>query len=422
MKKRRRVVILGAGFGGLLTALRLSRMDATLDIVLVDRSDMHVYKPWLYDVATSMLVDPERQELRDLARSASFQVEHILEANRARNVRFKQAEVKTVDRIAKHVVFSDDHTMSYDNLVIALGSEVNYFNIPGMKEFAMPLSTVKDAMYIRAYIEETFQKIHQSYKKRCTIIIVGAGPTGTEAAAELGNFLMRCDREGLDLCGRCRLVLIDAGDNVLGPFSAFTQGVARKRLESFNIEIQTQTMVTHVAQNEIHAKATKSEEHSIIPYDVLIWAGGVRPNDVLAKLDLQKTDRGRLKVDEHLLVDGSDDIFALGDCAAFIDSKGRELPPTAWAAVEASAIVAKNIYASGNGDDLKIYKPYKHWPAIITLGGHKAAAEVQGLKFFGGLAFILRRLVDLRYFLQILPFMSAILAWRRGVFLLGKND
>ncbi len=422
MKKRRRVVILGAGFGGLLTALRLCKKDRSLDIVLVDRSDRHVYKPWLYDVATSMLVDPERQELRDLARSASFLIEHILEANRARNVRFKQAEVDTVDKEGKHVIFSDGHTMSYDVLVLALGADVNYFNIPGMKESAMPLSTMQDAMHIRASIEETFQNIHKGHQKRCSIVIVGAGPTGTESAAELGNFLQRCDREGLDLCRRCRIVLVDAGEAVLSPFSSFTQEAARKRLETFDVEVQTKTMVTHVAQNEIHAKSAGSEKHSIIPYDVLIWAGGVRPNDVLAKLTFEKTDRGRLKVDGHLRVNGSNDVFALGDCAAFVDSQERELPPTAWAAAGASSVVASNIFAKINAQDLKTFKPYKHWPAVITLGGHKAAAEVQGIKFFGWFAFVLRRLVDLRYFLQILPFMSAILAWRRGVFLLANND
>ena len=420
--KQKRVVILGAGFGGLLTALRLFRKDPSLDIVLVDKKDIHVYKPWLYDVATSMLVDPERQEVRDLAQSASLSTTAILVANKATSVRFRKGEVSGVDVAGRHVLLRDDTTLSYDALVVAVGAEVNYFNIPGMETEALPLATLQDAMKIRSAIEKTFQKVHTEQAKRCTIVIVGAGPTGTESAAELGNFLQRCDESGMNICGKCRIVLLDAGDAVLGPLSPFTQTTAKRRLEKFKVEMHVKTLVTEVTRGTVHAKGVETEEQILLPYDVLIWAGGVKAHSMLDGMPVAKTQRGRLKTDQFLRVEQEEYLFAVGDCAAFTDEQGRELPPTAWAAVSGSRAVADNVLASLQGTKLSPFKPYKQWPAIVTLGGRRAVAEVSGWKFFGRVAFVLRRLVDLRYFLQILPFFHALVVWKRGVLMLAKND
>ena len=422
MKTGKRVVICGAGFGGLLTALRLYKCAPELDVVLIDRSSNHVYKPWLYDVATSMLVDAERRDVVELSRSAIFSIPNVLEANRAKNVRFRKASIEGVDTATKHVLLSDGKTIAYDVLVLALGAQVNYFGIQGMEKHSQRMVSVEDAMDVRSSIEAMLRRVHEKKQQRCTTVIVGAGPTGTEMAAELANFLKRCDRSGLHLCHACRIILMDAGERVLGPFSLATKTLAERRLDRLGVEIHVGTLVTHVDDKLIHAQVAKTGEELTVPYDTLIWAGGVRPNALLTALSLPLSRYGRLDVDKSLRVRGREDVFALGDCAAFVDTKNRELPQTAWAAIEASRVVARNVHATFAATALQPYKPYKNWPAIITVGGERAVAQLWGIVFFGRLAFCLRRLVDLRYFLKILPVGQAIRTWRRGIFMLSKND
>lgn len=417
MTKAKRIVILGAGFGGLVSAILLAKRNRQVEIVLIDKNGEHLYTPWLYDVAVSFLVEPKIKEIKALKKVAAISVKSLIEMHGFKNLRFRQAEVKNVDVDTKHVVLENGMTLAYDFLVVALGAKTTYYGIPGMEQFALPLKTLEDGMRVQSKVGELVTEVLKKGSGQKNIVIVGAGPTGTETASELVNFFKASDAYGAEISQLIRVSLVDSAPKVLNFLDPYISQVATGRLNKLGVDLRINTAVLKVEKNKLF---TSSGE---IPYDVLVWAGGIEPSEVSRSIKLKKDQRGRIISRQTTQAEEFDDIFVVGDCSAFYPvGSDRALPQTGWAAIDAAKVSVNNILAIIEGKDLLSYYPPKKHPAAVTVGGRFGTGVASHFKFSGYLGFILRRLIDLHYFLTIMPFLKAVKFWSKGTLILMKND
>lgn len=410
-----RVVILGAGFAGLLTALTLARRNYAGEIVLVDERAHHTYSPWLYEVATSFFGLESRAKVRKMKHSAIYSIQDILSKNPG--VRFRQARVAAAEFHDQYLVFEDGHTLRYDYLVIALGSQSEFYNIPGLAEHALPLKSIDDALLIRTRLDQLLRQLEEQKIERARVVVCGAGATGVELAAELAN--------SIGVHG-CRIVrdqhclevdLLEAGPEILSPFPPALRKKARANLGRVGVNVKTDTVITEVRADRLIAKTGE------IHFDACIWSGGVRPNEVLSTWGLSKDARGRLQIGDDFRVREFKNVFALGDCASFIDSRTqRTAPPTAWVAMRQGQWLGKNLPQIINGEKTNAWRLPKNYPAVIMVGGRFVVASILGAHWSGRLLYFLRRLVDLHYFLVIFPFWAGLKFWWRGTKVFELND
>lgn len=415
MVEKKRVVILGAGFGGLLTALTLARKNYNGEIVLVDVRDHHTYSPWLYEVATGFISHGGALAGIIMRNSASFSIREIIKPYQ--QLRFRQGLVNALEIHDQYVVFEDGHTLRYDQLVVSLGSEPEFYNIEGIADHALMLKTVPEALMVRDRIDDLVKKLENSEYKLGRIVIGGAGATGVETASELVNSI-NCHCEKLKLChGKIEVTLLEAGPNVLGPFPSVLQKWALKRMIELGVNVQTNTVITKVESDNLITKEGN------IPFDLCIWTGGVRPNSILSTWGIPKDARGRIIVDEYLKVTGLENVYALGDNTAFTDKNTDKLAPgTAWVAMRQGKLLGDNLSRLSLGQLLKPFNLPKHYPAVMAVGGKFAVATVGGFHFKNVIAFFLRQVIDLHYFLAIFPFWRALKFWWQGTKVFEKND
>src|SRR3989339_122054 len=319
MHRRTRVVILGGGFGGLVTARRLSnsRIADGFDITVVDVTSKHVYAPWLYELATSCLTDASTEAEWQTAQTASdLSFQHLRGYT---NVRFRKTNIVGVDKVNKHVLFEDGLTAPYDILVVALGAVSNYFNIPGLEQSSIPLKSLNDAYEIRRRILSLLHK-HKS-GKTFKVIVGGAGPNGTEIAAELAATVDAAVKRGFLEEGAMSVVLLDAAPSVLMMLPKRLQRCAERQLQHIGVKLVLGKVLssvngTHVLVANNPGQGAPASEPSGMPYDVCIWSGGITMSDVVRALPFAHDPKGRLPVDGALRIEGEDDVYAIGDCAA----------------------------------------------------------------------------------------------------------
>lgn len=429
-----RTVILGGGFAGLVAALRLAKGQTNEEVVLVDAGGHHVYTPWLYEVATGFLMEDDKAELKQLRESSQLSLAKVCDMAKRKNLRFRKAEVVGLDVDAKHVLLHGGKTLSYDRVVVALGSQIETFGIKGIEEYAHTLRSVGNANDIRKSLHKIVTGATTASKLQ-TIIIAGAGATGVETAAELANFLQRCRERSVCPSGAIRLVLLDAAPTILSQFSPRMRNWAQTRLERLGVEIMTDTMVTKVSESSITLKPrqmsddemSKSscpfQEATEVDADLLIWSGGVRPNEVLKNFDLPKDKRGRVKITASMQVEGLKDVFAIGDACALTNPKtGVLVPPAAYTAIQQAKLLAGNLARSAREQSMLNMKFQKVHYWVIPLGGKYALASLGFVAFKGYFAYVLRRLIDLHYFTSILPIRFAFAFWRKSTTIFTNND
>ncbi len=414
MEHRPRVVIIGGGFGGLRTALLLSRQRMPLEIILVDANDVHVYTPWLYEVASGRTDGVSERHRRRLRHSASFPFIDIL---RGTNVMFRKAVLKNVDAERRHVLFADGSTLAFDSLVLAVGSESAIFGIPGLERHALQLKTVTDAIAIENNITSQLKNDNALH-----IFVAGAGSSGVELVAELATMVGARQRRGSLPKGEVKFSLVDAASSVLSMCSHGVQVATLRRLQKLGITVLLDTMVTKVAEDMVtlaprqRLPLSSSRE---VPYTCFVWCGGVAPNHVTLALPFTKDARGRIAVDVSFEILGHANIFALGDAVAMADF---DLPATAQAADETAKTVAENVVRGLRRRALKKYVPPRRWPFVVAVGGAYGVADVFGLTLTGWPAYALRRLADLRYCVRTFRFFTALRVWRLRMKFYGKND
>ena len=369
MTKKQKICIVGGGFGGLYTALRLHELPTETEekpeITLIDKGDRFLFSPLLYELIT--------EEIQSWEIAPPF--EEIL-ANTG--IIFRQGAVTNIDLDNKQVTIDETSTIDYDKLVISTGGKTPLNVVPGAIANAIPFRSLQDAYRII----EKLRHLEDSNADKIRIAIVGGGYSGVELACKIA------DRLGAK--GRVRI--IDRGTQILEHANDFNRETALKALEERQIWIDLETEVAKVEAKEI--SLTYKGEVDTIPVDLVLWTVGNQVSTLTEKLNLEKSDRGLLKLQNTLQVLNNDDVYALGDIAECHDENGKILPATAQVAFQQSDYCAWNIWAQINDKPLL---PFRYQPLgeMMALGVDSAALSGLGLKLDGSLAYIARRLIYL---------------------------
>lgn len=362
---RPKVVILGAGFGGLTAAKALDRIA---DVTLVDKHNFQTFLPLLYQVSTAGL--------------AADHIAHpIRGALRKTKIKFRMGSPLTIDQKHKSIKLDSSEVLDFDYLIVALGSATNDFGIPGVSENALGMKSVSEALEIRSSILRRFEDLCRfEDQTKLSITVVGGGPTGVEMAgaiAELKKGPLRSDQE--KAAANIQVNLVEAGSRILPSFSPKLSERTQKDLEKLGVKVLTQTSVKEVKPREIILG-----NRSKLPSEVTIWAAGVSGVPAMKKLALPN-ENGRIKVTETMQVENYPHIFAIGDIAGAKSSDGRYLPMVAPVAMQQGRFVAKQILRLQAKKPLEKFK-YRDKGSMATIGRHKAVVEVGNLRMTGFLA------------------------------------
>lgn len=395
MSSPHRIVILGGGFAGIRLARRLARHSHRqhLAVTVISKDPQHVYTPGLYALAGAV-TDSARHKAMD--RTLALPLRRLFAGL---PITLFQATVTGIDNTKNRVTLDDGRTVTYDTLVVALGSETNYYDIPGLQEHARPLKGMRDADQINQAIRNLMRGRNIPIK----ITVAGGGPTGVEVAAILGETLSRW-QAGVNV------TLVEAGPTILNGFTEKTQQYVTAQLTNRHVTVLPATPVTRAYGDKIESHET------IIPHDILIWTGGIQAPAILQTLPFKK-EKGRLVVDGPLHCVAEDEgptppVYAIGDAALYM-YQGKPVPWTALSALNQADHVANNILRKIRGKKQRIYLPPRHdW--VIPLGTTGGIASVMHLPVWGRVIKWLSLLIEIHYLWSIIRFHTAcLLSWRR---------
>jgi NADH dehydrogenase len=357
------VVIVGGGFAGVGCARALAGHD--IDVTLIDRHNYHQFQPLLYQVATAQVAPSDvAVPLRGIFRKDD-------------NVVVKKATVKAVDPTTRTVTTRGGTTYTADHLVLATGSLPNFFATPGAEEHAFPLYALPDAEQLRTRIFEVFEEAdnHPDLIEQgaLTFVIIGGGPTGVETAgalADLVEHVMTHRFHDLDV-RRARIVLVDHGPSLLGPFSDKAHAYAADVLAKRGVELRMETGAA-----EIHADRVVLSDGTTLPTRCVVWAGGVRPALVDLPDGVDRGRGGRIAIGPDLAVEGYPGVYAAGDLAEVHDQHGNPLPQLGSVALQTGEWIAHNIRRRIAGKDPKPFE--YHDKGIMAMIGRDAAIAELG--------------------------------------------
>jgi NADH dehydrogenase len=400
MTKRHRVVVVGAGFGGLACARALDGKPH-VEVLLLDRHNYHVFTPLLYQVATSLLNPSDiAYPLRAIFR-------------RSRNVRFRQGAVTAVDTDRRIVRTALDEQFTYDSLVIATGSVNNYFANESLAHHTLGMKTLEEAMRLRNHVLgclELAARAGSTNEQRewLTFVVVGGGPTGVEyagALAELLRMVLGRDYPELDP-SLARIVVVEGLERLLGAFHPKLGEYALQELRARGVEVRTSTFVDSAGDDRVTLRGGEEIESRTI-----VWSAGVRPSDPLVERAPERSRTKRIVVDPRLRVPGSDGVYAIGD-AASISTNGAELPMLSPPAMQAGRYVARSITARASGDD-RPQKPFRYVDkgTMATIGRGAAVADVRGLKLKGFLGWFAWLFVHIYYLIGFRNRVAVLASW-----------
>ena len=375
---RPKVVILGAGFGGLTAARAL---DGIAEVTLVDRHNFQTFLPLLYQVSTAGL-------------AADHVAYPIRGALRKTKVKFRMGSPISVDHKNKSVKLDSSEVLDFDYLIVALGSATNDFGIKGVAENALGMKTVNEALNIRSEIMRRFEDLCRfEDDTKFSIAVVGGGPTGVEMAgaiAELKRGPLASDNAGA--AKNIDVYLVEAGKRLLPALSPKLSERTKKDLEKLGVKVLTDAVVKEVKPRQILFADGKK-----ISAEITVWAAGVKGEPTMKKLSIPQ-ESGRIAVDPTLQVANYPYIFAIGDIAGAKSADGRFLPMVAPVAMQQARFVAKQIQRLQNSEPLTSFK-YVDKGSMATIGRHKAVVEVKGIRIGGVVAWYMWLWLHLFYLL-----------------------
>lgn len=416
-----------------LSRSRAKRMGHRL--ILLDKGDYHVYNPLLYEISSGCA--DERMSGKVMSKGV---LSHIAEHARLGGFEFYKGEVGAVDAAARKIVLKDGSSLGFKALIIASGAEVDFFGIPGLKEQAITLKNLDDAVRIRERLMRMIKDERGGREVQIRIMVGGGGATGVETAAELAGNFRHLEREGKIKNGGWTITLVEATPRILGMLPKEISEHARVRLEALGVKVLRDTCIKRVESGKVVLaprplrEGERSEEllcdfapeaEKMFEADLIVWAGGVRANPLLADSGFEVDRKGRVAVSDTMEIKGKEreNIYAIGDCAALTDPKsGQTVPAMAQAAIDEGAVAAKNIIYDLEGLNTRARFKFKNYPVIAPLGGKSAIAVLGRVHFTGLAGWILRQAADLLYFISILPFFKAIKLWSYGAWIYIKND
>jgi len=396
-KQLHRVVIVGAGFGGLETAFGLA--GAPVQITLVDRRNHHLFQPLLYQVATASLATSE----------IAWPIRHLLRDRKDVTTLF--ANVSGIDAAGHRVLLEDGDALPYDTLVLATGARHAYFGHDEWEPFAPGLKTLEDATTLRRRILVAFERAERETdpERRAallTFVIIGAGPTGVEMAgtiADLARDTLPSDFRNIDT-SKARVVLIEAGPRVLAGFPDDLSAYAQRSLEQIGVEVMLEQPVTECTADGVVYGGKKLEAKTII------WAAGVRASRAAEWLDVPADRAHRVQVEPDLTVPGHPEIFAIGDTVTIADPDGKPVPGIAPAAKQQGRYVAALIKARLEGRSSPPFV-YKHAGSLAQIGKKKAVIDFGHIKLRGTLAWWIWGIAHIYFLIGLRNRLSVALSW-----------
>ncbi|HET9732735.1 MAG TPA: NAD(P)/FAD-dependent oxidoreductase [Acidimicrobiales bacterium] len=397
--RRPRVVVVGAGFGGLQVARGLARDD--VDVTIVDRHNFHTFQPLLYQVATAGLD----------AESIAYPVRGLAHRNRSLDLRV--GTVVGGDLTSRLIRLADGGTLDYDYLVLAAGAVTADFGIPGVAEHGFPLKTLADSVRLRSHLLSEFEwadaHLDEAVRSAMTIVVVGGGPTGVELCgglSELVGGVLAKDHPRLDM-STVRIVLLEAADRLLGGFGPKSADDALRALRERHVEVRLGAAVSSVSRDcvvlgtgeRIEAKTT-------------VWTAGVRANPIGSVLGLPVDRSGRVPVDEHLRAPDLPDVFVIGDLAAAQGSDGRPYAQLAPVAMQEGRHVAAMLSSQiGNRPPPRAFR-YFDKGTMATIGRNDAVAELPfGIRIHGFIAWVAWLGLHLLYLIGFRNRATVLLDW-----------
>lgn len=402
-----RVVIVGAGFGGLYAAQALKH--APVEVTVIDRRNFHLFQPLLYQVATGSLSPGE----------IAAPIRGVL--SRQKNARVLLGEAEDIDPRAKLLKLLDGTAVPYDSLIVATGSQSSYFGNDQWSEWAPPLKSVEDATTIRHKILLAFEAAErmtdpEQRQSWLTFVIVGGGPTGVELAgalSEIAHHTLKNDFRSITP-SEARILLVDGGSRLLSTYPEDLSKKAEQQLKRLGVTVQLGLMVTDVNGDGVTAKAKSGEAQHYATHTV-IWAAGVAVSEFarqLAKRTEAPADRvGRIKVSPNLTVPGYPNIFVVGDLASATDKQGKPLPGVAQVAMQSGSYVAKTITGRLKGD--AALKPFAYFNKgdLAVIGRAAAVANVFGVHLSGFPAWLVWLFIHILYIVEFQSRILVMIEW-----------
>jgi NADH dehydrogenase len=400
---KKRVVIIGGGFGGIELAKTLK--NKPIQVVIVDKNNYHTFQPLLYQVATSVLE----------AESIAYPIRKIF--SKSKNIFFRLGEVQQVVHSENKIIMGNDE-LFYDYLVIATGAKTNYLGNEGLTISSMPMKSVLEALDLRSMILQNFEKtlLNSNERKRqgmLNIVIAGAGPTGVELAGALGELKLKVfpkDYPEIDL-SQMNIYIVQSGNRVLPMLSEKSSEKAKKYLESLGVTVVLETRVLDFFGDYVQTNTGQD-----IIARTLIWTAGVIGNPVEGLGAEAVNKGGRIEVDVYNRVKGYENVFAVGDVANMATEefpKGH--PMVAPAAMQQGKQLAKNLLADISEKPMTPFK-YKDKGAMATVGKNKAVVEMGKLKFGGSPAWFVWMIVHLMSLVGFRNKLVTLFNWTKNYF------
>lgn len=398
---RPRVVIIGAGFGGLYAARTFK--DASVDVTIIDRTNHHVFQPLLYQVATATLAPTD----------ICTPIRWLL--HKQRNTDIILGEVESIDPARRIVHCDDGQDLEYDYLIVAAGASHSYFGHPEWEQFAPGLKSAADAIELRRRWLLAFERADRTTdeaerRAQLTFVIVGGGPTGVELAGMLptiSKFALPRDFRHIDTA-TARVLLLEAGPRLL-PYMPDDLGErARRDLIELGVEVRTGVRVTNVGDGWVEAEGERIEARTIF------WAAGNAASPLGTSLGAPMDRMGRVQVADDLSVPGLPNVFVVGDLAV-LHTKGRPVPAIAPAAIQSGKSAARNVLHTIRREGRERFR-YINKGELATIGRYKAVGVVAGRHLRGWLAWWTWLFVHIMYLAGFRNRAVVLLEWAYSFF------
>lgn len=375
-----KIVILGAGYGGLITSRQLEKTlrNGEAEVTLINKHDYHYISTQLHKTGAGTASD-EKITL------------HIPDLLKTDKIQFKKGTVQNVDFTAKKVQLESGEFIDYDYLMIGLGFDVSTFGIPGVEENAFKIKSFRSTKAIHNHILRQFAAYKEDHDpSRLTFAVAGAGFTGIEMIGELIEVMPKLCRKYEIPVADTRIINIEASATVLPGFDQEAIDFTAAYLIKNGIELMTSTKILKCSPTSITL-----DNGEDLPSRTLIWSGGVRGNTLLEKMDLP-ISKGRILIDKFLRVKGMENVFCIGDAALFMKNDGTALPPTAQVAIQQAELCGPNLIATLRGEQLIAFE-YHHKGTVASIGNKAAVGKVFGLKISGVFAALMKQVIEARY-------------------------
>lgn len=393
-----KVVIIGAGFGGLTTAKEL--IDSNLEIILIDKNNHHLFQPLLYQVAVSALSPGD----------IAYPIRTIF--RKARNLETILGDVSKVDLSKKCVYLGNGKLFNYDYLILAPGSITNFFGRKDFEENAMKLKSLADALRIREKILYSFESAElldsaEGKVEFLTFVVVGGGPTGVELAGSLAELIEKTILPDFKKIKKneIQIILIDSGKQLLASYPQELSQYALESLKKLGVKVILNTRVL-----EIHQSFVLTNKNETIKSRNIFWTAGSRASPLLETLGVKLDSSGRVVVNSDLSIPGYSNAFVIGDSACFIDENGKELPGIAPVAIQQGKFIARIIRENIPAGERPTFE-YRDKGILATIGKARAVAIIKDFRFKGFIAWLVWSLTHIFFLIGFRNRIRVMLEW-----------